>query len=54
MSSFTRQTLKKTVRKSNSDGRTYVYPHRLGSGPQPQRARAIHCWRSSEWWAIAR
>ncbi|HMA35811.1 MAG TPA: DUF790 family protein [Chloroflexia bacterium] len=31
--SLNRQTLKKTVRRSASDGRTYIYPHRLSSAP---------------------
>ena len=30
---FNRQNLKKTVRRSASDGRTYIYPHRLAGGP---------------------
>src|SRR5690242_16629494 len=31
--SLGRQNLKKTVRRSASDGRTYVYPHQLSGGP---------------------
>src|SRR3954452_23143112 len=40
MTSFTRQTLKKTVRKSSSDGRTYVYRHRV-SGGTAERVREM-------------
>jgi predicted nuclease of restriction endonuclease-like RecB superfamily len=31
--SFNRQNLKKTVRRSAGDGRTYIYPHRIANGP---------------------
>jgi len=30
---FNRQHLKKTVRRSATDGRAYIYPHRLGNSP---------------------
>src|SRR4051794_24392657 len=35
--SLGRQNLKKTVRRSASDGRTYIYPHQLGGGPLGRR-----------------